>query len=438
MLKNCNKNIWHDVLKCKKWYSSMSSTFITDANKTQVTTYARPDDLVITRGSGCYLFDDFHKKEYIDFTSGIAVTALGHCNPEIANIIYQQSANKIVHSSNLYHNQEALKLSKLIVSKTKEFDGQNDVSKVFFCNSGTEANEAAIKFAKKYSLTKSPSKTKFIAFENSFHGRTMGALSVTYNPKYRTPFGDLIPGVEFATLQDIMTKFQGKLDLAKEDVYAGCIIEPIQGEGGVFPVPVDTLVTLKSVLQNSKFDIPLIYDEIQCGMGRTGKLWAHSYLPKEAHPDIFTVAKALGNGFPIAATCVNDKINDALKVGDHGTTYGGNPLACAISNYVVSAIADKAFLSQVNQKGAKLMSFLKDLQSAYPDLITDVRGKGLMIGCEFKEAPTKLIQKCKENGLLVITAGKSTVRFVPALIIDDETLEKGLEIFVKSLKQVYE
>lgn len=404
-----------------------------DKQSYQVTTYARPNDLILSRGKNAMLFDDINKKEYIDFTAGIAVTALGHANPKVADILFEQG-KKLIHSSNLYYNEECLKLSENLVEATKSFKGQHDASRVFLCNSGTEANEAALKFAKRYGILKNSQKEGIIAFENSFHGRTMGALSVTSNPKYREPFGHLIPGVQFLNINDELTKLSESISASKDKV-AGLIVEPIQGEGGVFPIPVDTLVSLRKICKDN--DIIVIYDEIQCGLGRSGKLWAHSYLPKEAHPDIFTTAKALGNGFPIAATVINEKVNDILKVGDHGTTYGGNPLGSAIGNYVVKTIADENFLQHVLQKGELIKSRLTELQKRFPDKITDIRGKGLMIGCDFTEPPSKIVEAAREDGLLIITAGKTTVRFVPALTIEDELLDKGLKIFEKAVEKVY-
>ncbi|EDO16205.1 hypothetical protein Kpol_1014p24 [Vanderwaltozyma polyspora DSM 70294] len=420
----------------RKFFSTTSVRRISNVleeKSFQVTTYARPEDLCITRGNNAKLYDDINGREYIDFTAGIAVTSLGHSNEEVSKILAEQS-KKLVHSSNLYFNKECLDLSKKIVEHTKAFGGQYDASKVFLCNSGTEANEAALKFAKKHGILKSKDKEGIVAFEHSFHGRTMGALSVTWNAKYRTPFGDLVPNVTFLNINDQLTKLQDYIT-SNKDKLAGLIVEPIQGEGGVFPVPIETLQGLKKIC--SENDVIVIYDEIQCGMGRSGKLWAHSYLPKDAHPDIFTSAKALGNGFPIAATIVNEKVNNALQVGDHGTTYGGNPLGCAVSKYVIDTISNEQFLNEVLRKGEILESRLKDLKEKFPDQIVDIRGKGLMLGAEFKEPPSELIKKARDLGLLVITAGKSTVRFVPALTIEDENIHQGMNIFEKAINDVY-
>lgn len=420
----------------RRYFSSTTSkrlANVLDEKVYQVTTYARPDDLCITRGQNARLYDDVNGKEFIDFTAGIAVTALGHSNPKVAEIMYKQ-ASKLVHSSNLYYNKECLDLSAKLIEKTKNFGGQYDASKVFLCNSGTEANEAALKFAKKHGITIDPKKQGIIAFQNSFHGRTMGALSVTSNPKYRTPFGDLIPHVSFLNVNDELAKLNDYISSNKNEL-AGLIVEPIQGEGGIFPIPSEKLIGLREICQNN--DVIVIYDEIQCGLGRSGKFWAHAHLPKEAHPDIFTSAKALGNGFPIAATIVNEKVNNALKVGDHGTTYGGNPLGSAVSNYVLDVIGEEKFLKQVEAKGKIFESRLRALQKRFPSQIKDVRGRGLIIGAEFAEPPTEVIKKARELGLLVITAGKSTARFVPALTIEDEVIEEGLNIFEKAVESVY-
>lgn len=399
----------------------------------QVTTYSRPENVCITRGKNAILYDDINGREYIDFTAGIAVTALGHSNPQVAQILYNQ-ANKLIHSSNLYYSEESLELGRELIEQTHKFGGQWDAAQVFMCNSGTEANEAALKFAKKIGVKTNEKKQGIIAFQNSFHGRTMGALSVTSNPKYRLPFGDLIPNVSFLSLQDELSVLQDYIAEHRNSL-AGLIVEPIQGEGGIYPVPTEKLIGLKEICHEN--DLIVIYDEIQCGLGRTGKLWAHSHLPKEAHPDIFTSAKALGNGFPIAATIVNEKVNNALEVGDHGTTYGGNPLGCAVGRYVLSVIADESMLSQVNRKGKWLMEELDKLKIQYPKHIKQIRGKGLMLGMELNDSPSNIIKTARDNGLLIISAGKKTLRFVPALTIDNSSLKKGLNILKQSLAQEF-
>lgn len=305
----------------------------------------------------------------------------------------------------------------------------HDASNVFLANSGTEANEAALKFARKYGVAKNPAKNELITFKSSFHGRTLGSLSVTPNPKYQDPFGPMVPNVKVAepgNLQSVANVIS--------DNTCGIIIEPIQGEGGVNPVSLEFLTELKKLAL--KHDALLIYDEIQCGLGRTGKLWAHSYLPAEAHPDIFTSAKALGNGFPIAATVVSPKVENAIKIGDHGTTYGGNPLGARIASYVVNQIANADFLQSVNAKSEIFVSKLNEIKARHEGLIKDVRGKGLILGVEFAESPAKVIDEARKRGLIVISAGGNVVRFVPALTVEPDVIEAGLKIFEQAIEAV--
>lgn len=407
----------------KRWISS--NDFLKDHTGYAVTTYNRPS-MVLTSAKGSYLYD-LDQNKYVDFTSGIAVMSLGHSDDEITKIMSEQSS-VLMHSSNLYHNLWTLELSKQLITKTKEFGGQYNASRVFLCNSGTEANEAALKFARKHGKSISDDKTEFITFKSSFHGRTMGALSVTPNPKYQAPFAPLIPGVHVATPNDI--------DSVKElinEKTCGVIIEPLQGEGGVNPMRPEFLMELKALCK--KNGALLIYDEIQCGMGRTGTLWAHSKLPKEAHPDIVTMAKALGNGFPIGATMITEEVENTLKVGDHGTTFGGNPLGARIGCNVLGRIADQKFLDEVNAKGQYLRDLLSGLKKKYPDMIVDVRGQGLILGLQFKEDPSPIVAKAKELGLLIITAGGNVIRFVPPLTISEETLDEGVNILDQAITQ---
>ncbi|CAH6722799.1 acetylornithine aminotransferase, mitochondrial [[Candida] jaroonii] len=394
-------------------------------NPYTATTYARPN-IIFTHGRGSLLYD-LENNEYVDFIAGIAVTALGHSNDQITELISGQSST-LIHCSNLFHNLYAGELSSKLIDKTINSGGMHDASKVFLCNSGTEANEAALKFARKYGKTVSQDKVEIICFENAFHGRSMGALSVTPNPKYQEPFSPLIPGVQICKLNDIESV---KAKISSKT--CGVIVEPIQGEGGVTPADTEFLSELKKLCEEN--DAVLIYDEIQCGLGRSGKLWAHSYLPKEAHPDIVTMAKALGNGFPIGATMINDKIQSALNVGDHGTTYGGNPLGSKIGSHVVETIADEEFLTAVNDKSEKLTSELSKLIEPY-DKVT-LKGKGLLLGLQFDESIniSKIIEDCRSKGLLILSAGMNVIRIIPALNIPDKQLERGLEILSTVIKQ---
>lgn len=409
--------------------TSVTGKFIDDITKPYtVTTYARPN-MVMTRGKGSYLYD-LEDREYVDFTAGIAVTCLGHSNEEVSKIIAKQSQT-LMHCSNLYYNMPAGELANKLVAKTLDAGGMAAAQRVFLCNSGTEANEAALKFARKYAKSKNAEKTEIIAFENGFHGRTMGALSVTANPKYQAPFAPLIPGIHTAQPNDI----ESVKSVISKDKTAAVIIEPIQGEGGVNALDESFLVELKKLCDEN--DVVLIFDEIQCGLGRTGQLWAHCALPKEAHPDIVTMAKALGNGFPIGAVMISDKIEQTLQVGDHGTTYGGNPLGSSVGSYVVDQVSDAEFLKQVQATSDYFVKSLQSIADKHPEQIEKVKGKGLLLGLQFKPDVdlNAIVLKCREYGLLVITAGGNVIRLVPALNIPQEATDKGLEILGRAIDE---
>jgi len=413
-----------------------------------VATYARPPP-VFVKGEGSYIWDIDNRK-YLDFTAGIAVNALGHCDPEFTNLLAQQVSHKhilvcnltrqcpdvrtgqaktLVHASNLYYNPWTGALSKLLVEKTLESGAMHDATSVFICNSGSEANEAAIKFARKVGKVVDPSgeKYEFVSFHNAFHGRTMGSLSATPNPKYQKPFSPMVPGFHYGTYNDVAAI----KDLVT-DKTCGVIVEPIQGEGGVQVATDEFLIALAKRCR--EVGAVLIYDEIQCGLSRTGSLWAHGRLPKEAHPDILTTAKALGNGFPIGATIVNSHVAEKIKVGDHGTTFGGNPLACRLAHYVVSRLADPALQQDVVAKNAVFVQGFKKLQAKYPDLVQEIRGRGLILGLQLTEDPTPIVTAARQRGLLVITAGTNTLRFVPSLTITDTEIQEGLDILEKAIQ----
>ena len=260
----------------------------------------------------------------------------------------------------------------------------------------------------------------------------MGALSVTANPKYQLPFAPLIPGIHVADSSNIESVKQ----LINKDRTAAVIIEPIQGEGGVNTVDKEFLLELRKLCTEN--DVVLIYDEIQCGLGRTGQLWAHCALGPEAHPDIVTMAKALGNGFPIGAVLVSDKIENALQVGDHGTTYGGNPLGASVGSYVVDQVSDKDFLQQVEFASTKFTHGLEKIKESNPDKVAGIKGRGLLLGLQLHEDvdANAIIQKCREYGLLVITAGGNVIRLVPALNIPEEVIDQGLTILAKAIAEV--
>lgn len=394
-----------------------------------VPTYVRPPP-VFQQGEGCYLWD-VENRQYLDFTAGIAVNALGHCDPEMSKILYQQSQT-LVHSSNLYYNPWIGSLSKLLVEKTKEAGAMKDASRVFICNSGSEANEAAIKFARKYGRTMQPdgSKHEIVSFHNSFHGRTMGSLSATPNPKYQKPFAPMLPGFRYGTYNDI----ESIKELVTENT-CGVMIEPIQGEGGVNVATHEFLLALRK--RCTEVGALLVYDEIQCGLGRTGKLWAHADLPPEAHPDVLTTAKALGNGYPIGATMVTEDVSSKIATGDHGTTFGGNPLGCRLAHYIVSRLSEPELQQGVLEKESIFRQHMTRLHEKFPDIIKEVRGKGLILGMQLSADPTPVITAARERGLLVITCGTNTLRFVPPLIITEEEIAKGMGILEEAMTAVF-
>ncbi|RDL40228.1 putative acetylornithine aminotransferase, mitochondrial [Venustampulla echinocandica] len=393
-----------------------------------VKTYIRPPPMFV-KGEGSYLWDVENRK-YLDFTAGIAVNGLGHCDPEMHRIICDQSKT-LIHTSNLYYNPWTGALSELLIQKTLESGSMHNASAVFVCNSGSEANEAAIKFARKSGKVLDPSgaKYEFVSFNNSFHGRTMGALSATPNPKYQKPFSPMVPGFNYGTYNDIA----GIKNLVTEKT-CGVIVEPIQGEGGVMVATEEFLVALAARCR--EVGAVLIYDEIQCGLSRTGKFWAHASLPESAHPDIITTAKGLGNGFPIGATIVNNSVSEKIVIGDHGTTFGGNPLACRLAHYIVSRLSDPELQKSVLAKGEIFKKHFAVLQKKYPEVITEVRGKGLILGLQLNQDPAPIVTAARERGLLVITAGTNTLRFVPSLTITEGEIAEGLAVLDEAIKSV--
>lgn len=370
-------------------------------------------DLNFVKGKGVYLFEKNGDK-YLDFVAGIAVNALGHSNEKIVKTIKDQS-EKLLHISNLYYDDHQINLSKKLIELS-------DHQSVFFCNSGTEAIEGALKIARKYG--QKMGKSKILYFDNAFHGRTLGALSVTSNEKYKKSFKPLVPNVEKVKLND-QDDFLDKFD---ESVCA-VIIEPIQGEGGINPVDEDFLQLIRD--ETSTNDALLIFDEVQAGVGRTGTFFA--YQGFKVVPDVIALAKGLGGGVPIGAFIVNEKA-DVLSYGDHGCTFGGNPLVTAVSNVVVDEVSKPDFLQQVTEKGNYLKIKLNDLMKN-SSIITKVKGKGLMIGVDFEIDPKKIVELALEEKLLIINAGINTIRLVPALNVSYKEIDAFIYLFEKVVKK---
>ncbi|KAK4121764.1 acetylornithine and succinylornithine aminotransferase [Parathielavia appendiculata] len=394
---------------------SASAALVREHAPFMVATYARPPP-VFVKGEGSYLWD-IENRKYLDFTAGIAVNSLGHCDPQVSKLIAQQ-AKTLIHASNLYYNPWTGALSKLLIEKTLASGGMHDATSVFVCNSGSEANEAGIKFARKVGkvLNPSGSKHEIVSFHNAFHGRTMGSLSATPNPKYQAPFSPMVPGFRVGDLNDIAALPQ----LVTEST-CSVIVEPIQGEGGVQVARDEFLLALAKRCR--EVGAVLHFDEIQCGLSRTGALWAHSHLPREAHPDIVTTAKALGNGFPIGATIVNAQVAEKIKVGDHGTTFGGNPLACRVAVDIVERLSQPGLLAGVRAKSEVFKEGFERLAEMFPGLVQ-----------ELSEDPASIVKAARERGLLVITAGTNTLRFVPSLLMTEEEIREGLGILEEAIR----
>ena len=388
--------------------------YIDIANENFIHTYNR-FPVAFDYGKGVNLYDT-EGKEYLDFAAGIAVFALGYGNEEYNEALKAQ-IDKIIHTSNLYYNIPAIEAAGAI----KNVSGMD---KVFFTNSGTEAVEGAIKLARKYYYSKT-GKTdgRIIAMKQSFHGRSMGALTVTGQPKYQEAFMPLIGNVDFAIYND--------LDSVKElicDETCAIIFETLQGEGGIHTCNAEFIKEIRKICDEK--DILLILDEIQCGMGRTGKMFAYEHY--DVKPDIVTMAKALGCGVPVGAFAANDKAAAAFVPGDHGTTYGGNPFATAAVLKVIELFQKENVLDNVKVVGDYLYEKLEEIKAS-SDIVVDHRGMGLMQGLEVTIPASEIVNKALENGLVLISAGANIVRFVPPLVITKEDVDKMISILKKCI-----
>ena len=375
-------------------------------------------DLTIEKGKGSYIYD-VDGREYLDFTAGYAVNSLGHCNDIMINALKEQS-QKIFHISDIVWNPIQTKLANFLVEKS-------GMESVFIGNSGSEAIEGALKLAKKYGNTVSEGKDKYeiISMINAFHGRAIGSTSITGKEKYKKPFYPLLPGTKNIPLNDIKA-----LEEAMSDKVCAVVIEPIQGEGGVLPSTIEFLEAARTLCD--KYDALLIFDEVQCGMGRIGEVFAYDFFGVK--PDIVCIAKGLGGGFPIGAFLSNKKA-DLFQPGDHGTTFGGNPLACAVSYAVMQEVSKESFLKDVKEKGDYFKKTFHE-KAKVMGFNYEIRGEGLLLGIDIGKSPAELVNKCIENGLLIIGAGETVLRVIPPLTISKEEIDKGIDIIIKSMAEL--
>lgn len=393
-------------------------------------TYGRPSDIVFTRGESSRLIDAMGR-EYLDFYAGIAVNVLGHTDARWLSALVEQAAT-LAHTSNLFHTVPQVDLAKRLVENSF-------ADKVFFCNSGTEANEACIKFARKWAKVKagldpydpacvSKAPQELVSFTNCFHGRTMGALTLTYKDQYKTPFAPLVPGHVMAPYQD--------LEAARQVIVKGrtaaVFVEPVQGEGGCFPATQEFLQGLRRACDEA--GALLVFDEVQCGLGRTGALWGYEQYGVE--PDLMSLAKPLAGGLPIGAVLLKQHVADVMVPGDHGSTFAGNPLVCAAAVAVFDIVNDDMFLKAVTSKGERLRNGLRATLEGVPH-VKDVRGSGLLNGVQLDVVAGPVVEEARKRGLLVVTAGKGDViRMVPPLTVTESEIDRCIEILADCIKAV--
>ena len=371
-------------------------------------TYPR-SNLEFTHGKGCHLYDR-NGDEYLDFGSGIAVNSLGYSHQYLNKKLLEQS-ERLWHVSNIYQISEQERLAERLCKISF-------ADYVFLCNSGTEAVEASIKIARKYyyETLKSKTKNQIISFDGSFHGRTLGSLAAG-GPSKLEPFNTEVSGFRFLDF--------GNLEKVKETICedtAAILIEPIQGEGGIIEASLEFIKDLRKLCDEN--DILLIFDEVQCGVGRTGKMFAHQWL--NVVPDIMTIAKAIGNGFPLGACLTSEKVGSTMDFGSHGSTFGGNPLASAVGNAVLDIMLEENFLDNVEKISTELFSGLTKIKHEFPDVIELIRGKGLMIGMKCKIKNTDFVEKARINKLLTVKASDNVVRLLPPLILSSKECKEGL------------
>ena len=380
-------------------------------------TYKRTD-LYFSHGEGAYIYDT-EGRQFLDFLAGISVNSLGYSHPRIVKVIADQG-EKLIHTSNLFYHP----YQGLLAKKLTEISG---MSRAFFCNSGTEAIEAAMKIARAYGRSRGrKGKTKILSLKNSFHGRTFGALSITAQEKYQTPFMPLVPDVEIVESMTVKA-----LEKAFSDEVCAIVIEPVQGEGGVFPMKPAFMRAARELCD--RYDALFIADEIQCGLGRTGKWFGFEHF--DIRPDVITLAKSLAAGYPLGAVLGNKKVANILKPGDHGTTFGGGPLACRLALEVISIIEDEGLILNAKSMGSFLMKGLRDIGKRYP-AIGEVRGLGLMIGAELGNDAKEVFNRLLSKGIIANVTHDTVLRLIPPLTINKRQCQDFLEMLDATLGNI--
>jgi acetylornithine aminotransferase/acetylornithine/N-succinyldiaminopimelate aminotransferase len=401
-----------------RWHSA-AEKIRADEARYLFNTYRRPA-LVFTHGRGCRVYDS-EGREYLDFLGGIAVNGLGHAHPDLVRVI-RREAGRAIHLSNLFQNPFQAPLAKKLV----EWSG---LDRVFFTNSGTEAIDGVLKLARAYARAKSgatPKKTRILALENSFHGRTFGALSITYPEKYREPFEPLVPGVEFVRFNDI-ADLERKLD----DTVCAIVLETIQGEGGIYPVSAEFWNRARALA--TQHDAAMIADEIQCGLGRTGRYFA--YQKFNSAPDAVVVAKPLAGGLPLGAIIANEQFASAFTPGMHGTTFGGGPLICATALEFLTVVEKKNLLKNIRERGLQLRAGLEKLAKQF-DFIREVRGEGLIVGIDLSIDGAPIVTESLRQGLIINCTHEHIIRLLPPFIVSRADVAKFLSKFEKVLVEV--
>ncbi len=378
-----------------------------------------PAPIVFEQGEGVWLTDRKGNR-YLDFLAGIAVCSLGHAHPRLTEALHDQ-VDRLLHVSNMFYTAEQIELMEALAQRSF-------ADRIFFCNSGAEANETAFKLARRYQsrVAENPDKTTILSMKSSFHGRTLAAITATGQPKYHDGFAPLVPGFEYLPFNDASA-----LEDRMGDDVAAVVVEPIQGEGGVRPADPEFLKTLRQLCDDT--GALLIFDEVQTGVGRTGSLFAYQHF--EVTPDIMSLAKGLGGGVPIGATLATDEVWQGFKRGSHASTFGGNPLVTRAARVVLEVIDEQNLLENAQQRGEQLRRGLRQLAQTY-DVIGDVRGVGLMVGAECGEKAGEIVSLARDEGLLINSAGGNTLRFVPPLVVSEDDVEQALRRLERALQKL--